>query len=73
MRKDVYPEQLPYFYPIALTEVVELPDMPEDPCIEDPDYNFKECIKEQILGRVGCRTKWDNNNYPLCSTVEDFA
>ena len=73
VHRKVYPEMLPYYYPIALTEIVELPGLPEDPCIEDPDYNFKDCIKDHILGRVGCRTKWDNNNYPLCSTVEDFA
>ena len=56
VREDVFPEQLPYYYPIALTEVVEM-DMPEDPCVVDPDYNFKECIKEYKIKKLGCRTK----------------
>ena len=30
VQTEVFSEQLPYYYPIALTEVVELPDMPED-------------------------------------------
>ena len=73
VRKEVYPELLPYYYPIALTEVVELPYMPNDPCNEDPDYNFKECIKEYKIKKVGCRTKWDNTNYPLCTRMKDFV
>ena len=73
VRKVVYPEQLPQYYPIALTEVVELPDMPDDPCIEDPEYDYKACIKEYRIKQVGCRTKWDNANYPLCTRVKDFV
>ena len=73
VRIEVYPEQLPYYYPISLTEVVELPDMPDDPCNEDPNYNFKECIKEYKIKKVGCRTKWDNTNYPLCTRMKDFV
>ena len=63
--KVVDPSDLPYYYPIALTEVVEM-NVPDDPCIEDPEYNYKECITESVSKRVGCRTKWDNNMYPLC-------
>ena len=73
VRKEVYPELLPYYYPITLTEVVELPDMPEDPCNDDPDYNFKECIKEYKIKKVGCRTKWDNSKYPLCTRMKDYV
>ena len=48
-------------------------NVPDDPCIEDPDYNYKEWIKESVSKRVGCRTKWDNNIFPLCTSVKDFA
>ena len=71
VRKGVDPKNLPYYYNFALTEVVEL-NVPEDPCNEDPDFNYKQCIKEYLAKRIGCRTKWDNNSYPLCASVDDF-
>ena len=71
VRKEVDPTELPYFYYLALTEVKEL-NVPDDPCNEDPDFNYKQCIKDYISKTVGCRTKWENNSYPLCPSVEDF-
>ena len=65
-------ETLPYVYAFALTEVVEL-NIPDDPCNEDRDYNFQNCIKESFTRRIGCRTKWDVlNNLPLCATMKEF-
>ena len=61
-------------YPITLTEVEEL-NVPEDPCNEDPEYNYRECIKESFSRRVGCRTKWDDiqlKELPLCENHEQF-
>ena len=72
-QKEVYPEDLPYYYPIAVTEVDELPGMPDDPYDENPEYNDQECIKECKIRTAGCKTKWDTNNYPLCTRFEDFA
>ena len=72
-QKEVYPEDLPYYYPIAVTEVDELSGMPDDPCDENPDYNDQECIKEYKIRTAGCKTKWDTNNYPLCTRFEDFV
>ena len=56
VHKKVDPVQLTYRFAIGLTEVVEL-EVPEDPCNADRDYNFKDCMKEYIASRVGCRTK----------------
>ena len=72
VHKKVYPEVLPYYYMIALTEVVELQDMPDDPCDENQDYDYKKCIKEYKIKEIGCRTKWDNSNYPLCTQRKEF-
>ena len=74
IHKKVDPKELPYMYPITLTEVEEL-NVPDDPCNEDPDYNYRECIKESFSRRVGCRTKWDDiqlKDLPLCENHEQF-
>ena len=71
VRKEVDPRDLPYYYNLALTEVEEL-NVPHDPCNEDPNFNYKQCIKEYLSKIVGCRTKWDNNSYPLCQNIGDF-
>ena len=72
VQKEVDPIELPYFYYLVLTEVKEL-NVPEDPCNEDQDFNFNQCIKEYISKTVGCRTKWENNSYPICTSVDDFG
>ena len=61
-------------YPITLTEVEEL-NVPDDPCNEDPDYDYRNCIKESFLRKVGCTTKWDNikhKDLPLCGNHTQF-
>ena len=40
-----------YYYPIELTEMVEL-DAPSDPCNSHVDYNFYECIRKSVAGQV---------------------
>ena len=71
VRKEVDPTDLPYYFNLALTEVEEL-NVPHDPCNEDPNFNYKQCIKEYLSKIVGCRTKWDNNSYPLCESIDDY-
>ena len=64
----------PFIYLFALTEVVEL-NVPDDPCNKDPDYNFRKCLKESFMMRIGCRTKWDDvelKDLPLCATMKEF-
>ena len=61
-------------YPVALTEVQEL-DVPNDPCNADPKYNFRKCLKESFLRKVGCKTEWDDGkleDLPLCASQEQF-
>ena len=75
VHKQVDPKELPYYYPFAITEVEEL-NVPNDPCNEDPDFNYRECIKQSIIRKVGCRTKWDdtsNQDIPLCSNHKQFG
>ena len=63
-----------FICPLALTEVAEL-NVPDDPCNEDPKYNFRKCLKESFLRKVGCKTEWDAGileDLPLCATQEQF-
>ena len=63
-----------FMHPIALTQVEEL-NVPEDPCIEDPNYNFRKCLKESFLRKIGCKTKWDDGileDLPLCASQQQF-
>ena len=74
IRKYVDSHELPYVYAFALTEVEEL-NVPDDPCNEDADYNFRKCIKESFSRNVRCTTKWDdlqNNDLPLCASIQQF-
>ena len=74
VQKIVDPHMLPYYYQIVLTEANEL-NVPNDPCNEDPDYNFNACVKESFSKRVGCRTKWDDiglTDRPPCTKMSQF-
>ena len=74
VHKIVDPDMLPYYYQIGLTEVNEL-NLPNDPCSEDPDYNFNACVKENFLKSAGCKTKWDHIGFPdlpLCTKMSQF-
>ena len=44
VRKTVFANELPFYFPFALTEVEEL-DVHHDRCNEDLEYNFKDCVK----------------------------
>ena len=73
-RDDINSEKLPYVYAFALTEVEEI-NVPDDPCNEDSEYNFRQCIKESFARSVGCKTKWDNiqnDDLPLCASIKQF-
>ena len=56
VQKIVDPGKLPYYYRLGLTEVSEYNHL-ENPCNEDPDYNFNACVKERFARVVGCKTK----------------
>ena len=45
----------------------------EQPCQEDEEYDFLECVKTSQARRVGCRPVWDvwsPLDIPLCQTME---
>ena len=56
VQKIVDPGKLPYYYRLGLTEVNEYNHL-ENPCNEDPNYNFNACVKERFARMVGCKTK----------------
>ena len=45
-------------YKISVTQHIEL-NVPEDPCMEDDQYDFGVCVKESLARQVGCRPSWD--------------
>ena len=45
-------------YKISVTQHIEL-NVPEDPCVEDDQYDFGVCVKESLARQVGCRPSWD--------------
>ena len=41
------------------------------PCIEDPDYDFQQCVRNYLAREIGCKLPWDNSqDFNECSTVE---
>ena len=62
------------YYDIILTEH-HLLNRPEQPCEEEEDYDFLQCVKTSQARRVGCRPPWDSwspHTIPLCQTVDQL-
>ena len=53
MKSDYYD-----WYYISVTEH-HLLNRPEQPCEEEEDYDFLECVKTSQARMVGCRPPWD--------------
>ena len=61
-------------YFITLTER-HLLNRPEQPCEEEEDYDFLQCLKTNQAEVVGCRPPWDSwspHTIPLCQTMEQL-
>ena len=61
-------------YSITITEH-QLLNRPEQPCEEEEDYDFLQCVKTSQARRVGCRPPWDSwspPTLPLCQTMEEL-
>ena len=61
-------------YEITVTEH-HLLNRPEQPCVEEEDYDFLECVKTSQARSVGCRPPWDiwsPHTLPLCQTMEQL-
>ena len=59
---------------ITLTQH-HLLNRPEQPCEEEEDYNFLECVKTSQARSVGCRPPWDiwsPHTIPLCQTLDQL-
>ena len=62
------------FYEISVTEH-NLLNRPEQPCEEEEDYDFLQCVKTSQARMVGCRPPWDiwsPHTIPLCQTVDQL-
>ena len=46
------------YYKISATRHIEK-NVPEDPCVEDDQYDFGVCVKGSLARQVGCRPSWD--------------
>ena len=60
------------YYEITVTEH-QLLNRPEQPCEEEEDYDFLECVKTSQARMVGCRPPWDiwsPHTIPLCQTKD---
>ena len=53
-----YSKQVKIYYQISATQHLEM-NVPDDPCEEEDQYNFRVCVKESLARRVGCRPSWD--------------
>ena len=45
---------------------------PQNPCEEDPQYNFAYCLEKSIVTRAGCQPYWSKYNVstmPFCSNT----
>ena len=59
---------------ITLTQH-HLLNRPEQPCEEEEDYDFLQCVKTSQARSVGCRPPWDlwsPHTIPLCQTMEQL-
>ena len=62
------------YYEIIVTEH-HLLNRPEQPCEEEEDYDFLECVKTSQARMVGCRPPWDiwsPHTLPLCQTMDQL-
>ena len=62
------------FFEISVTEH-HLLNRPEQPCEEEEDYDFLECVKTSQARMVGCRPPWDSwspPTLPLCQTMDQL-
>ena len=60
------------YYKMSATQHLEK-NVPEDPCVEDEDYNFSVCVKESLARQVGCRPSWDtwsDQAIPICTKIQ---
>ena len=62
------------FYEISVTQH-HLLNRLEQPCEEEEDYDFLQCVKTSQARMVGCRPPWDiwsPHTIPLCQTVDQL-
>ena len=59
------------YFPLVITERNNI-NRQEQPCEEDVDYDFTDCVIENIAAKVGCRYPWDkrpHSRIPICNDL----
>ena len=59
---------------ISVTKHMKM-NQKNNPCNEDPDYNFQLCVRNSLTSKVGCRLPWDlwsSSEFPLCSEIDQI-
>ena len=41
-------------------------------CEDDQDYNFRSCVKNSVIKKVGCRMSWDDGAERVCSGLDEM-
>ena len=71
--QNMKPGHYEWFY-ITVTEHNNL-NRPEQPCEEEEDYDFLQCVKTSQARMVGCRPPWDiwsPHTIPLCHSMDQL-
>ena len=72
--QDIEPNKFEWLY-ISETDH-KLLNRPEQPCEENPSYDYITCVKNSQARDVGCRPAWDHwsdPSIPVCTNMEDLV
>ena len=59
---------------LSVTKHIQL-NQKNNPCNEDPNYDFQLCVRNSLTSEVGCRLPWDlwsSSYFPLCSKMDQL-
>ena len=59
------------YYPLSVTKRKNI-NRPSQPCVEDVNYDFTDCIIESVAAKIGCKYPWDtraHSQVPVCTDV----
>ena len=69
-RVKVFPSDCNSYLTLTLTKHHKV-NTPSDPCEENPEYSFTDCVQESFARHVGCVLRQDKGNV-LCTTSEHY-
>ena len=72
MRKDLAAESASLF--ISITKHNDL-NRKSNPCKEDREYDFRQCVRNSLAKKIGCKLPWDRwslEEFEVCSKVKEI-